>query len=222
MSKYTREELAKKPRGFYKVGPVWYFGKTDNGKDVRVTTGHRNLDDAIGWVYSRPDLFMREKHKPVVQINPFQCEPFEFTDKWIQDAARNTSYKSKGEGLSEEAVRKLVARANGRCELTGIPFTGDKPVRSTRRPFIPSIDRVRAGLPYSIDNCRLVCFSVNVALNEWGDDVFDMVCLGRLTYKLAAMVPHSLVARNSNPLKENTKVDELQAVTVSHRESETG
>lgn len=192
----------QRPRGFYKRGNMWWFCR---GK-IRTSTGHYDLGDAIDWVNSRPDIYMRERHKPVCQINPFTSEPFEFTGQWVRNAAKKTEYKNgRGRGLSEDEVRTLVARANGRCELTGIPFSGADVEGISRRPFIPSIDRVKPGLPYSIANCRLVCFSVNAALNEWGDDVFDIVCLGRCTYRLAAMVPQSFVAQNHNQLIKQEK-----------------
>lgn len=60
---------------------------------------------------------------------------------------------------------------NGRCELTGLAF--DMSVVNRRRnSHTPSIDRVIAGAGYTKDNCRVVLYAVNCALNDWGLGTF--------------------------------------------------
>lgn len=69
--------------------------------------------------------------------------------------------------LSIEEFMAIIARAGGRCELTGIPF--EEPVKGTRNPFVASLDRIDSTLGYFAGNVRLVCLVANVALNSWGD-----------------------------------------------------
>lgn len=69
-------------------------------------------------------------------------------------------------------LEDLMIRSNGRCELSRVPFSGDVVGKSHKRPFIPSIDRIRPKEPYTFDNCRLVCWAVNLALGEWGDEIW--------------------------------------------------
>lgn len=66
----------------------------------------------------------------------------------------------------------LMVRSKGRCEISDIPFSDEQIPGCSRRPFIPSIDRIKPKEPYIFENCRLVCWAVNRALGEWGDDVF--------------------------------------------------
>lgn len=54
----------------------------------------------------------------------------------------------------------------GICEMSGLPFD----MTSKRGPNAPSIDRIRPGEPYSQDNCRMVLWSVNHALSNYGED----------------------------------------------------
>jgi hypothetical protein len=67
----------------------------------------------------------------------------------------------------------------GVCELSGLPFDLVTP----RGPNSPSIDRIRAGGPYSPSNCRVILFSLNNALRDWGEDylisVFEAVIAKR-------------------------------------------
>lgn len=76
--------------------------------------------------------------------------------------------------MSDAEWEKLIARAAGRCEITGLPFSME---RSSyyRRPYAPSVDRIDNQLDYTYDNCRLVIYAVNCALNEWGMDVFRTI-----------------------------------------------
>jgi hypothetical protein len=67
---------------------------------------------------------------------------------------------------------EMMVRSQGRCEISGIQFSDEQIPGCSRRPFIPSIDRIKPKEPYIFDNCRLVCWAVNRALGEWGDEVF--------------------------------------------------
>lgn len=67
--------------------------------------------------------------------------------------------------LTPHEVDKLFVDQRWRCAVSGIPF--DAP-RGRRKPFGPSVDRIRPGGRYVVGNVRLVCNIVNFAMNEWG------------------------------------------------------
>lgn len=78
--------------------------------------------------------------------------------------------------ITEVDLSNLLKRAGGRCEVTGIPFAlRDRDERWVRKPWQPSLDRINSREGYYLDNCRIVCLAVNVALNEWGDDVLRTI-----------------------------------------------
>ena len=88
-------------------------------------------------------------------------------------AIQTASRKAYGQGLNARQVGpldQLIDRSKGRCELTGILFSSR--IVGVRRPFIPSVDRIEPREPYTFQNCRLVCWIVNMARGDWGDEVF--------------------------------------------------
>jgi len=60
-------------------------------------------------------------------------------------------------------------KCNGVCEITGIPFSLDRPtVKRKKNPLSPSIDRIDIEKGYTMDNCRVVLWAVNRALGDDG------------------------------------------------------
>lgn len=84
---------------------------------------------------------------------------------------RNAKIKGTEHSISFDDVLELSERANGECDISGIPFEYDEYPNAHRRPWVPSIDRIDSSLGYTKENCRLVCTAVNLAMNEWGYDV---------------------------------------------------
>lgn len=82
--------------------------------------------------------------------------------------------------LTPDELYTLVVRAKGCCELTGLFFNDDKADGVRRRPYGMSIDRIDCQRGYSIDNLRLICIAMNIALNQWGEDVFIKIAHGYL------------------------------------------
>lgn len=72
--------------------------------------------------------------------------------------------------LTEEWVIRKVAE--GRCEITGLEFDFGRPGKTRRNPFCPSIDQIRPGEGYTMENSRVVLTAVNLALCDWGLDQF--------------------------------------------------
>lgn len=85
--------------------------------------------------------------------------------------AKADAYRREiGWNLKPEQFSQLVQDSGGLCAVSGIPFT--IPTAKARGPIGPSLDRIESEGDYSIDNVRLVCVAVNVALNVWGLDIF--------------------------------------------------
>jgi len=80
--------------------------------------------------------------------------------------------------------KNIIKRSNGCCEITGIQFNLEtkNSHKGLWEPFHPSIDRINNGLGYSKENIRLVCVAVNVALHQWGLQIFDYIVQKRSEY----------------------------------------
>lgn len=101
--------------------------------------------------------------------------------RWLCDisnsARKRSVLKSLPYDLTDEMLLQIMHRAGGKCEVSGIEFTLDIPTNGKRRPFYASLDRRIPALGYTLENTRLVCVIVNIAMNEWGE---------KPLYKLAA------------------------------------
>lgn len=98
---------------------------------------------------------------------------------WLSVLFQRTKDRATDRGvnfyLSKEQLRTIAERSGGRCELTGIGFSWVRHGGALFPPFAPSLDRITPRHGYSAGNCRLVCYAVNVALSDWGEEVLRRI-----------------------------------------------
>jgi len=74
---------------------------------------------------------------------------------------RSRKAKAKQEGidftLTFEDLMDIAKRSNGVCEVSGTPFSWGNAGYTTKRPFMPSLDRIVPSRGYTKENCRMVC-----------------------------------------------------------------
>lgn len=80
--------------------------------------------------------------------------------------------------ISETDIFDLYEEQNGCCAVSGLPFSSGKNAAWRIQPFYPSLDRIDSKVGYTKDNVRLVCAAVNLALNDWGEDVLRLIAMG--------------------------------------------
>lgn len=98
-----------------------------------------------------------------------------------KNARKNAIRKGMVYDLSKNDILAIVEESRGRCCISGIPFSDTK-ANEHKCPFMPSIDRINSSGGYTYDNCRLVCFAVNSAMNEWGLPVLERVAMGMASH----------------------------------------
>lgn len=88
--------------------------------------------------------------------------------------------------LTMDELMQIGERSKWRCALTKLAFSLNKKEGCKFRPFAPSLDRIDSAKGYTLENCRLVCFAVNAAMNEWGESVFKVVAAAYCGRRLPA------------------------------------
>jgi hypothetical protein len=101
----------------------------------------------------------------------------------FRDARKNALSRGVPFSLSVDEFLMLRSRAGGRCEVSSIPFSMENPHGGGRRPWAPSLDRVRSREGYTLNNCRLVCVAANYAMNVWGEDVLHRLSASVASWK---------------------------------------
>lgn len=156
----------------------WVLGHTKNGKFVRRSLGKISEEQAKRILADFEAGDVPDQLKLTVQ------ESFRVFRKSKERAAkRDIPYH-----LTLEQFRSMYESANGRCQLTGIPFSKYWPEGATKRPWFPSIDRIDSGGAYTPENCRIVCVAVNIALGEWGAEVLTSIAKAMVLGQMPARI----------------------------------
>lgn len=123
-------------------------------------------------------------------------DPLEFLPKLL----RQTEARAKRAGIAFRLTRTdLIAmwvHAQGKCELTGVSFSGYRPPSGEKRPFMPSVDRVNPAADYTPGNCRLVCVIANVMKWDWDERT---CCLFIRMVREAATIPNAAAPAWNDP-----------------------
>lgn len=94
----------------------------------------------------------------------------------MRAAKKRAAAKGVAFTITNEDSEALWRRCGSCCEVTKIPFNVSAETAGERRPYAPSIDRIDCRQGYTPENVRVVCVAVNIAMNEWGEDVLYRVC----------------------------------------------
>lgn len=107
-----------------------------------------------------------------------ECSGKGYLSRWISNIKNRSAKKGWSFDIDVQFIQELFDKQEGKCALTKIPFTFSPTKHKTYKkdPFSPSIDRIDSSRGYTKDNVRIVCMVVNLALNEFGYDVFSKMC----------------------------------------------
>jgi hypothetical protein len=194
--RFRLEENSYLPKRLQKKGASFYFVYKENERINWISLG-KDFDFVVNkWKeltakvepdfdYSGINFDQIKKHRTIRFKEKDLDKNVERTFKRAKKGAEDRGIEFL---LSVDDLRYLYSRANGRCELTGITFCYEPIEGKSARPWIPSIDRIDNAKGYSKENCRIVCHAVNMALNQFGDDVLFKIAqnLMKKSYVLEA------------------------------------
>lgn len=140
------------------------------------------------------EAFVREIYMPYALnggINPiwraYVEQMHEANHSWLDDALTKCRHRSKLRHrvctLTRDELKLVLLTSNGRCAVTGIPFSTAAMAGKKYRPLMHSIDRIDSATGYTLDNVRIVCAGVNVAMMHWGEDMFGQFAVGYVLMK---------------------------------------
>ena len=90
-----------------------------------------------------------------------------------QVARANRKNGPTGPRFTEDDLIALWSDCGGKCAVTRLEFSfALVGISLVKHAYAPSLDRIKAGAPYTHENCRLVMVAVNFAMNTWGQDVY--------------------------------------------------
>jgi hypothetical protein len=86
-------------------------------------------------------------------------------------------------------VLVLLDRQNGRCAVSGLPFSGPDAAASTG-PYAPVLDVLDPAAGFRTGNLRIICAAADTTVQAWGLDVLQRLARA-VTQQAAAARPPS-------------------------------
>ncbi|MFY8183530.1 MAG: hypothetical protein ACOVKL_04870 [Polynucleobacter sp.] len=99
--------------------------------------------------------------------------PYSVLKAMLTSARSGASQRNISFDLSIYQLVILANKAAGKCMFSGIPWDYSTQSKKTNKAiWKPSLDRIDASKGYEEGNVRLICIAANLALMDFGDDVF--------------------------------------------------
>lgn len=158
-------ELPKRMLARKRLKHTWYYYSTPGPNRKEIPLGNH-----LGFALCKYE-----------QLNLTEDENFneQLPDDFVKtlfSQVKKRSVKNKLDiNITPEFIEQMLIENDYRCSITRIKFNGRKYKGQRIRPWIPSVDRIDSRGGYTKENVRLICASVNVALNQFGDDIFNTI-----------------------------------------------
>lgn len=199
------------PPSVYRRRRLLYFVSTQAA--TKKQTWHRL---GATWGEARPEyLRLMQQHRRSsyvakrLEIEEGSCIPLSCLRTLLASAKKNAKSRGLEFALELADLQALAALSGGKCQMTGMAFeygVATEMAQSEgrrRRLWLPSLDRIESRAGYVPGNVRLVCFAVNAARQEFGDEVLLKIA--------RALVQYPVVLSGRSPVEiEASKVKSIE------------
>lgn len=140
------------------------------------TPGTNRTEIPLGRMWDQAIRRYHEIHR--AELTTKSALPAGFHRSLFRNVVKNAKARGIEVNITAEDLRQMLQLSGGRCAVSGIEFDMEIYPGQRIRPWIPSVDRIDSKRPYEPENCRLVCASVNVAINQFGEHVLYAIAVG--------------------------------------------
>lgn len=104
-------------------------------------------------------------------------------NRLVSMAKNRATTKRVAFNIDTEYVYSLWNKQDGKCAVSGLDLDLTMSDRYSTNPQAPSIDRIIPALGYVRGNIRIVCYQVNIALSEYGEEQLMKMCKAIVAYR---------------------------------------
>ncbi len=122
---------------------------------------------SIGWL-QKGSTIKFDKYN--LNYRPLK-DPYELLKKRLITVKSRAKTNNIQFDIDYDYLKSIWDKQKGKCAITKLPFE-DIPEGLGAKPMALSIDRINPPKGYVRGNIRLVLYSVNVSINQWGIDYF--------------------------------------------------
>lgn len=163
------------PPGLFRYRGRWYFRRSYNGRRISRALKCTSLREArVRYADLERQLAVHPRASVVNAELPKMLEGHaSLFARMLAAAKTRACKKGLAFALTRTDIAKLYAECGGVCAVSKLPFTLDR--IGSRAPFSPSLDRIDSTKGYTYENCRIVCYIVNMAMSDYGDEPLRIV-----------------------------------------------
>lgn len=167
-----------------KAKSLWYIRK---GNPALLSKDDAEFVEAFcSWDYQRrknkidPNKLaeVQKKNREAYRKKKAQPENFgklEYTALKSRVNSKKKEGRVLGFDLTPEYIQKVFDSCQGKCAITGLPFSMELGTKKKRNPFRPSVDRINSKKGYVKGNIQIVLTIVNTMKMDYTDDILHPV-----------------------------------------------
>lgn len=155
-------------------GKTVYYFRREHGRRMRLPdiSNERFLEIYKSILMEGKDYDYHAENPRLNSERRLEAEALIVLRRTMKSIRSRCTWKNLPFDLTTEFLADLAKEQNYRCALTGMKFKLQKNGPFRVDPYALTVDRIEPQKGYVQGNVRLICFAMNLALMNWGEDVF--------------------------------------------------